>query len=384
MANFSLSSRRRFGATVAATTVGCTTVSFIWWWMKRRERASAAILRHLLWDNDQDKQQRAEARMHNIGEDPGRGDEDGWDTNAGNSIVGTCSGFSEFIAMLFPAIYFGKNWAKTTKSLRRSASRQKLHDATRIERKSNSDLAALGRDPPAIRPSICFQGSGCVIVVSLHVCCWSGPSHPIHPRACSYSAAFRLLLLSTPTKYHVGVARYLQEHFYLDESEGVTFLAASGGSIVAAMLALNMPMEVAMHENLRLATLSRRLPFGPFGRILDDVAGAFEALLQHWTDDDVRRVTRGDSNTAGGSALPEPGSGELAVQRRAIRNLPLGRDLKQPPPLAPPPPRKTQNSPTATKSPLPAPRLILSLTHGSTLSPRLMRHFPTKVIIRLI
>ena len=180
----------------------------------------------------------------------------------------------------------------------------------------------------------------------------------------------------------MGVARYLQEHFYLDESEGVTFLAASGGSIVAAMLALNMPMEVAMHENLRLATLSRRSPFGPFGRILDDVADAFEALLQHWTDDDVWRVTRGESLGGGGDAgcatLPEPGSGELAVQRRTFGKLPSGRDLKQPPPL-PPPPLKTSHSPTTLQSSLPAPRLILSLTHGSTLSPRLMRHFPTKV-----
>ena len=99
------------------------------------------------------------------------------------------------------------------------------------------------------RPSISFQGSGCVIV------------------------------------YHIGVARYLQENFDLSN---VTFLAASGGSIVAAMLALGLEMEVAFSENCRLAIFSRQLPFGPFGRILDDVAGAFDALLINWTDEDVK------------------------------------------------------------------------------------------------
>ena len=106
----------------------------------------------------------------------------------------------------------------------------------------------------AQRPSVCFQGSGCVIV------------------------------------YHIGVAQYLQEHFDLRDA---TFCAASGGSIVAAMLALDMPMELAYRENCRLAKLSRRPPLGPFGRILDDVAGAFEDLLRSWTEQEVRDRLRG-------------------------------------------------------------------------------------------
>ncbi len=104
------------------------------------------------------------------------------------------------------------------------------------------------------RPSVCFQGSGCVIV------------------------------------YHIGCAQYLQEHFDL---KNVTFLAASGGSIVAAMLALGLDMEVAFEENCRLAKFSRSLPFGPFGRILDDVAGAFEELLEGYTDRDVEDILAG-------------------------------------------------------------------------------------------
>lgn len=99
-----------------------------------------------------------------------------------------------------------------------------------------------------VRPSICFQGSGCVIV------------------------------------YHIGVARYLQDHFDLSNAR---FLAASGGSIVAAMLALDLDMDLAFRENCRLAKLSRSWPLGPFGRILDDVAGAFEELLQGHTDHDI-------------------------------------------------------------------------------------------------
>ena len=104
------------------------------------------------------------------------------------------------------------------------------------------------------KPSVCFQGSGCVIV------------------------------------YHIGVGRYIQEQFNL---ENVTFLAASGGSIVAAMLALGLDMEIAFSENCRLAKYSRQWPFGPFGRILDDVAHAFDDLMAGMTDVQVREATSG-------------------------------------------------------------------------------------------
>jgi len=106
----------------------------------------------------------------------------------------------------------------------------------------------------ATKPSVCFQGSGCVIV------------------------------------YHIGVGRYIQQHFNLDN---VSFLAASGGSIVAAMLALGLDMRTAFTENCRLAKFSRELPFGPFGRILDDVAKAFDDLMTDMSDAQIRNMTRG-------------------------------------------------------------------------------------------
>jgi len=195
---------------------------------------------------------------------------------------------------------------------------------------------------------VCFQGSGCVIV------------------------------------YHIGVARYLQEHFELDD---VTFLAASGGSIVAAMLALGLSMDVAMKENCRLAVLSRRLPFGPFGRILDDVAGAFEALLADWTDEDVAAVLAGHLPQPMLPRLPsrqkiwsaeddpdgsEPASGFTASPYR-------GQDLLPPPPQPRPPPLQVPVDASGLSQP--RCRLVLSLTHTTTLAPRLMRHYPTKATL---
>ena len=132
------------------------------------------------------------------------------------------------------------------------------------------------------KPSVCFQGSGCVII------------------------------------YHIGVGRYIQEHFNLDN---VTFLAASGGSIVAAMLALGLDMETAFSENCRLANYSRQWPFGPFGRILDDVAEAFDDLMAGMTDAQIREITSGG-------------------------------------------------------------RLVLSLTHMCTMAPRLMYHYLSKKTLR--
>jgi hypothetical protein len=129
-----------------------------------------------------------------------------------------------------------------------------------------------------IRPSICFQGSGCVLV------------------------------------YHIGVARYVEDHF---DCSDVCFLGASGGAIIAAMMALDLGMDFAQKENIRVAKFSRTWPFGPFGRILDDVAQAFETHLATWDD------TKVESHLAGG-------------------------------------------------------RLVLSMTHMLTGAARLMLHYPTK------
>jgi hypothetical protein len=210
MVNISWAPRRRLGATAVAAAVGCTTVSFMWWRMKRRERASAAIRRHLLWDREQDRRQLTEASKDHpcIGEGDGRDDEDGCDAIAANVIFGTRSGISEFIAMLFPAVYFGKTWAKKTKRLRRTTSKKKLQDLARIERKSNSDLAALGRDPPAIQPSICFQGSGCVIVVSQCFYC-SGPPFLIYISIQTLHILFLLPLFSKTNQVPRGCCEVL-------------------------------------------------------------------------------------------------------------------------------------------------------------------------------
>jgi hypothetical protein len=131
---------------------------------------------------------------------------------------------------------------------------------------------------PTFRPSISFQGSGCVLV------------------------------------YHIGAARYVEDHF---DTSNVTYLGASGGAIIAAMMAMDLGMDFAYAENCRIAKFSRVPPFGPFGRILDDVCNAFEEMLVDWSDERVA------NHLAGG-------------------------------------------------------RLVLSMTHMSTGAARLMCHYPTK------
>jgi len=261
----------------------------------------------------------------------------------------------------------------------------------RRQKASRDNLAAMGRDSAPPRPSVCFQGSGCVIV------------------------------------YHIGVARYLQEHFDLSDA---CFLGASGGSIVAAMLGLGFSMDLAMRENLRVSLFSRSWPFGPFGRILDDVAEAFTCMLAHWTDDDVRLVLAGlapqlpvDIEPGSGVgrshefwgvgtaiALPPPqlrpqrppdtavggtAVGDTAVGGTAVGGTVIGGTATQMPrPISSTPSSPTAGSPSGSSSsgdwssPKPPPqqqpwrnRLLLSITHCSSWAPRLMRHYPTKDVL---
>ena len=302
--------RRQAATTTAVLAIGWTC----WWWSCHRPRlATEARLRFRKWDRIQST---------SLGCDPDE-DEDDDDLEA-NANAENRSGILDFFAMLFPGLVFNGLWAKSTKKLRRTASAQRMSNMMRRQNESLENLAALGKVAPRPRPSVCFQGSGCVIV------------------------------------YHIGVARYMQEHFDLSNT---IFLAASGGSIVAAMLALGISMDITMRENLRLAAPCRRLPFGPFGRILDDVAGAFESSLQDWTDEDVEYVLAGKT----------PRLCEWPLQGSGKDKHSWGPGHK----LGPAPPQPRPDRALDTDEAVGG-RLVLSLTHAFTFSPRLMRHFPTK------
>ena len=91
--------------------------------------------------------------------------------------------------------------------------------------------------------------------------------------------------------YHIGVGRYIQGHCNLDN---VTFLAALGRSIVAAMLALvhwDQTCKQSFPRIVATRQFSRQLPFEP-SRVLDGVAKAFGDLMTNMSDKQIRETTR--------------------------------------------------------------------------------------------
>lgn len=104
------------------------------------------------------------------------------------------------------------------------------------------------------------------------------------------------LLLS----YQIGVTHYLQHAFDLSRT---AFSGASGGAIVAALAACDVPMSVAQGMNLRMVHRASERPWtGPLVHGLPEL----EALLcEHLPcDDDVARLTDGRRLCISLTALP--------------------------------------------------------------------------------
>jgi predicted acylesterase/phospholipase RssA len=117
------------------------------------------------------------------------------------------------------------------------------------------------RRPPAAptRPSICFQGAGCMVI------------------------------------YHVGVARYVEQHFELANAR---IYGASAGAIVAASLAVGLdlgPRGFVAQQSVAMAAKCRTPPFGPLFSIMGEVERALLAVLHTVLDgdEDVRQRCNG-------------------------------------------------------------------------------------------
>jgi len=111
----------------------------------------------------------------------------------------------------------------------------------------------------ARRPSICFQGAGCMVI------------------------------------YHVGVARYVEQHFELAEAR---IYGASAGAIVAASLAVGLdlgPRGFVAQQSVAMAAKCRTPPFGPLFSIMGEVERALLAVLHTVLDgdEDVRQRCNG-------------------------------------------------------------------------------------------
>jgi hypothetical protein len=79
--------------------------------------------------------------------------------------------------------------------------------------------------------------------------------------------------------YHLGVASMIQEHCVIRPGAEITFCGASSGSLVAAALALGVPMQSVKEFGAVMHAAADARFLGPFGDMTRIVRSGLEALF---------------------------------------------------------------------------------------------------------